>query len=187
MRTTLSLSLSHLAFHRAFLPPFTPSPFPNFTMSTSTSLSASDSQTFSLGSSIAPNEAHPAVGYLDDQPSSSTSSSSSSVTHTSLFAHLAQRQLDQSRSSPSREEYDDPHSWTTRRRTRSESSESYDSEDSRTSSQLQKEWDEQVEQMKLMFQIIIFPFVGKFFGRKFGYYRKYQPLLSYKIDRRADR
>ncbi|SPO20743.1 uncharacterized protein UTRI_00219 [Ustilago trichophora] len=35
---------------------------------------------------------------------------------------------------------------------------------------LQREWEEQLDQLKLMFQIIIFPFVGKFFGRKFGYF-----------------
>lgn len=37
---------------------------------------------------------------------------------------------------------------------------------------LQQEWQDQLEQLKLMFQIIIFPFAGKFFGRKFGYFRK---------------
>ncbi len=105
----------------------------------------------------------------------------------------------------SQEQYDNPSSWTTssssnpirprRRRTPSSSSASssaayserndaeeqgseysYDSEEERRHDlALQKEWEEQVEQMKLMFQIIIFPFVGKFFGRKFGYFCKSNP------------
>lgn len=76
-------------------------------------------------------------------------------------------------------EYDDPSAWTGGR---TAPSESYDSDDDTQSSldsaALQREWEEQLEQMKLMFQIIIFPFVGKFFGRKFGYYRKSTPTTQ---------
>lgn len=118
------------------------------------------------------------TGYLDE-PSDSSSSSSSfkvGVNSTTLFSHLAQRQLSQA-------QYDDSTQWShspsqpqspsIRRGVGEDGEESdYESEDSYDSAQLQKEWEEQVEQLKLMFQIIIFPFVGKFMGRKFGYYRK---------------
>ena len=107
-------------------------------------------------------------GYLDD-PHPST------LAPTSLFSTLASRQIRQA-------QYDDPSTWrTTHTRyendtprspsARSRSSDSY----STTSSEdraLQREWEEQLEQLRLMVQIIVFPFVGKFFGRKFGYFRK---------------
>lgn len=53
---------------------------------------------------------------------------------------------------------------------------SYETSSSEQDRALQREWEEQVDQLKLMFQIIILPFVGKFFGRKFGYflYNRYQ-------------
>lgn len=106
-----------------------------------------------------------------------------------------------SRTNMKQEEYDHPSSWSTpndddeeknhhihtatRSRTREratrvaskrDQSESSDSSELTDDSlALQREWEEQVLQMKLMFQIIIFPFVGKFFGRKFGYFCKYPP------------
>ena len=143
-------------------------------------------------------------GYLDNPtPSSSTSSTSqSTVAPTSLFAQLAQRQFDAQSRSMSQESYDDPSLWRRSRKPHSSSSPSTRtrtnrntelsetdsddvasnsseySSDSGDSAVLQREWEEQLDQMKLMFQIIIFPFVGKFFGRKFGYFRKYHPYTK---------
>ena len=141
-------------------------------------------------------------GYLDDAPAASSSSSASyttpsshphstGVTHTSLFSPLAQRQYaaqQQQQQGSKRKggltqaEYDDPTQWTSshdsiREVGEYEEDEEGESESDMDSIALQKEWDEQVEQMKLMFQIIIFPFVGKFFGRKFAYYCKFARLL----------
>lgn len=100
-------------------------------------------------------------------------------------------------------EYDDLHSWTSprphstqttesrhrhrssaRRRNVSSSdsdSDEVDSQYSATDSDadsalLQQEWEEQLNQLKLMFQIIVFPLFGKYFGRKYAYYRKYVPM-----------
>lgn len=38
------------------------------------------------------------------------------------------------------------------------------------SSDAQKEWEESLEQMQLLLTMIIVPFAGKFFGRKFAYW-----------------
>lgn len=130
-------------------------------------------------------------GYLDDNPSASSSSNRQpdTLAPTSLFATLAQRQMDQQQLSQS--QYDDDAEWTSRSRRQPRSkrhrrSSRYASEsdseeddasdytsDSSHDRALQQEWEDQLDQLKLMFQIIIFPFVGKFFGRKFGYFRKY--------------
>ncbi|SNX81492.1 uncharacterized protein MEPE_00197 [Melanopsichium pennsylvanicum] len=63
----------------------------------------------------------------------------------------------------------------------SQSEYSYSSTDSNSLSSvaIQKEWEEQLDQLKLMFQVIIFPFVGKFLGRKFGYFRKLKHPTSF--------
>lgn len=136
-------------------------------------------------------------GYLDDQPSTSSWSEpsrsgskrggSGSVNSTTLFSHLVQRQFDQQSRQPlSQAEYDDPTQWSHSpshprsrdQRDTSENESSYTStsdsgsDESYDSLQLQKEWEEQLEQLQLMFQIIIFPFIGKFIGRKFSYFRK---------------
>ncbi|TKY90443.1 hypothetical protein EX895_000441 [Sporisorium graminicola] len=157
-------------------------------------------------------------GYLDDAPSTSSTTAGSSRSQlgaTSLFATLAQRQFDQQQQL-SQSQYDDESAWTTsrphryrhtrhsqgrraeiddvstssssssgrrERRARRDSLESDYSDETTSSAHdraLQREWEEQVDQLKLMFQIIILPFVGKFFGRKFGYflYNRYQVLGS---------
>ncbi|SAM71686.1 uncharacterized protein UBRO_00279 [Ustilago bromivora] len=149
---------------------------------------SSANQEFTFTSDRAPNSSTES-GYLDDEPAEASSSSSKRyVNATTLFSHLAQRQFEQqqqqSRQTLSQAEYDDPSSWSHSpssrfRRNRAEgegqredSEYSYDSdsEDSYDSAQLQKEWEEQLDQLKLMFQIIIFPFVGKFMGRKFSFF-----------------
>ncbi|KAJ9476994.1 Chromatin elongation factor SPT6 [Pseudozyma hubeiensis] len=134
-------------------------------------------------------------GYLDDNPSASSSSNRQpdTLAPTSLFATLAQRQMDQQQHL-SQSQYDDDAEWTSRsqrhprsskrhRRSNRYASESESEEEEDGSSDytddsshdraLQQEWEDQLDQLKLMFQIIIFPFVGKFFGRKFGYFRKF--------------
>ncbi|KAF6766786.1 hypothetical protein PSEUBRA_000195 [Kalmanozyma brasiliensis GHG001] len=138
-----------------------------------------DGATFTVGSTTAGASSStnaPTFASASDPPSSSgyldDPSSSSSLAPTSLFSQLAQRQLDLSQA-----EYDDSSAWRSssrrrkhRRRRRDSDHSSNSSTDSSHDRALQKEWDEQLDQLKLMFQIIIFPFAGKFFGRKFGYF-----------------
>ncbi|CBQ67578.1 conserved hypothetical protein [Sporisorium reilianum SRZ2] len=130
-------------------------------------------------------------GYLDD----TRASGSRRLDATSLFATLAQRQLDQQQMS--QVQYDDASAWSTRPRNRASRRRTNDDLSSTTSSagrrrsaseysytssddSLQREWDEQLAQLKLMLHILLLPFVGKFFGRKFGYflYNRYQVLGS---------
>ncbi|SPO43045.1 uncharacterized protein PSANT_00729 [Moesziomyces antarcticus] len=74
------------------------------------------------------------------------------------MSHLAHRQQSQ-------RSYDDASQWHTSSSTASSSE--FDSDDELA---LQREWEQQVDQFKLLFQIVVCPFVGKFFGRKFGYF-----------------
>lgn len=166
---------------------------------------SSANQEFTFTFDRAPNSSTESV-YLDDEPAEASSSSSKRyVNATTLFSHLAQRQFEQqqqqSRQTLSQAEYDDPSSWSHSpssrfRRNRvegegqredSEYSYDSDSEDSYDSAQLQKEWEEQLDQLKLMFQIIIFPFVGKFMGRKFSFFCKYTtPSTHFKTGARGE-
>ncbi|OZJ06177.1 hypothetical protein BZG36_01025 [Bifiguratus adelaidae] len=38
------------------------------------------------------------------------------------------------------------------------------------SSDLEREWEENKEQLRLLFSLVIFPFVGKWLGRKFSFW-----------------
>ncbi len=91
------------------------------------------------------------MSYLDDE-----------LAPTSLMSHLAHRQQTNTQRS-----YDDAEQWHTDSTTASESE--FGSDDQLA---LQREWEQQVDQFKLLFQIVVCPFVGKFFGRKFGYFCK---------------
>ncbi|PWZ02828.1 hypothetical protein BCV70DRAFT_197095 [Testicularia cyperi] len=51
------------------------------------------------------------------------------------------------------------------------SQDSHDEQDS-IDRELEQEWKEQLDQLKLLVHIIVFPFLGKFFGRKYAYFRK---------------
>jgi hypothetical protein len=95
------------------------------------------------------------MSYLDD-----------GLAPTSLMSHLAHRQQTHTQRS-----YDDAEQWHTDSSTASESE--FGSDDQLA---LQREWEQQVDQFKLLFQIVVCPFVGKFFGRKFGYFCRSPPF-----------
>jgi len=42
--------------------------------------------------------------------------------------------------------------------------------DSEESSDAQKEWEESLQQLELVLTMVIIPYAGKYFGRKFAYY-----------------
>ena len=42
--------------------------------------------------------------------------------------------------------------------------------DSEESSDAQKEWEESLQQLELILTMVIIPYAGKYFGRKFAYY-----------------
>lgn len=54
------------------------------------------------------------------------------------------------------------------------------------SARLEQEWEEQLNQLKLMLQIIVFPLFGKYFGRKYAYYRKLRTLSNESMDSTTD-
>ena len=69
-------------------------------------------------------------------------------------------------------------------RTRSNTSDSYPSLDSSSSSDydsdeeaamIQEEWEENLKQFETVFSILVIPFFGRWYGRRFGYWRE---LLS---------
>ena len=173
----------------------------SFTFASQPPSTSSTSSTTTTTTTTRRNMSDASSGYLDDRPAGT-----SRLAPTSLFATLAQRQLDQHQRQGewqpmSQHDYDHAFSWTPhsvarsrhhrrhrrhrRRRSSLSSSSTEDSDETddtnstfdsdKDSLALQREWDEQVDQLKLMFQIIIFPFVGKFLGRKFGYFRKSNP------------
>ena len=51
-----------------------------------------------------------------------------------------------------------------------ESGDSYDSERER---QLEREWEEGMEQLKMITTIVLFPFFGKWLGKKWAYLREF--------------
>lgn len=46
---------------------------------------------------------------------------------------------------------------------------------SETDSEAQEEWERSLEQLQLLLTMIIVPFAGKFFGRKFAYWSECRP------------
>jgi hypothetical protein len=42
----------------------------------------------------------------------------------------------------------------------------------------QAEWERSLEQVQMLLTMVIVPFVGKYFGRKFAYWSKFRPILS---------
>ena len=44
--------------------------------------------------------------------------------------------------------------------------------DSEESSDAQKEWEESLQQLELVLKMVIIPYAGKYFGRKFAYWSK---------------
>lgn len=168
--------------------------------STSGSGSGSAAGEFTFSAPLESSTSGVGSGYLDDAHAGGSRSSGSRLDATSLFATLAQRQMTQAQydddaawttSHPRRHRphhrrgsiEDDLSSSSSsgggggkrrerRRRDSLSSAGSYSTTSSAHERALQREWDEQLDQLKLMFQIIILPFVGKFFGRKFGYFCK---------------
>jgi hypothetical protein len=47
-----------------------------------------------------------------------------------------------------------------------------------TDSEAQEEWERSLEQLQLLLTMMIIPFVGKYFGRKFAYWSEHQPIPS---------
>lgn len=47
--------------------------------------------------------------------------------------------------------------------------------DSEDDSDAQEEWERSLEQVQLLLTMIIVPFAGKYFGRKFAYWSKHRP------------
>lgn len=119
-------------------------------------------------------------GYLDD---SRTRRGNNALAPTSLISTLAQRQLSAQQTCISHDTYDQACHWDayhaapqSHQSQRTHYSDAVSDSDGSTSSSyqraLEQEWQDQLDQLKLILQIIVFPFVGKFFGRKFGYFRK---------------
>lgn len=46
---------------------------------------------------------------------------------------------------------------------------------SETDSEAQEEWERSLEQLELLLTMMIIPFVGKYFGRKFAYWSEQDP------------
>lgn len=44
-----------------------------------------------------------------------------------------------------------------------------------------EEWDEGVRQLQMAFQLVLIPLLGKWFGRRWGYWCMYMHLLTYSI------
>lgn len=55
----------------------------------------------------------------------------------------------------------------------STSTESFESDEDDYNAQ--KEWEQSLEQLQLLMTMILVPFVGKYFGRKFAYWSTLQP------------
>lgn len=51
----------------------------------------------------------------------------------------------------------------------------FDDTDTTNSYDADEEWEENKQQIQLLFSMIIFPYMGKFLGRKFSFYRKLGP------------
>lgn len=50
------------------------------------------------------------------------------------------------------------------------------SSDSGSESDAQREWEASLEQLQLLLTIVLIPFAGKYFGRKFAFWSMCQPL-----------
>ena len=44
-----------------------------------------------------------------------------------------------------------------------------------------EEWDEGVRQLQMAFQLVLIPLLGKWFGRRWGYWCMYMHLLTYSV------
>jgi hypothetical protein len=57
----------------------------------------------------------------------------------------------------------------------SSSTESFDSDDDDYDAQ--REWETNLEQLQMLLTMVLVPFVGKYFGRKFAYWSKASPVF----------
>ena len=55
----------------------------------------------------------------------------------------------------------------------STSTEGFDSDDDEDYEDAQREWETSIQQLELLLTMILIPFAGKYFGRKFAYWGTY--------------
>lgn len=59
--------------------------------------------------------------------------------------------------------------------------------DSDTDSDAQREWEASLEQLQLLLTMVLIPFAGKYFGRKFAYWSKFSEPSRAAVPRFAGR